>query len=199
VPDPFLVLATMNPIESEGTYPLPEAQVDRFMMKVVVGYPTPREELEVVRRSLVPQPKVEQVLTVDDLHGYQRMVERVFVDQPVAEYAVALVAATRNPHGVGLGALAPYVDYGASPRASLALVRGAQALALLRGRSYALPGEVADLAHDVLRHRLVLTYQALAEEVAADRIVEAVLGAVHQPQIDLAHSESRVAEARAAG
>ena len=190
VPDPFLVLATMNPIESEGTYALPEAQVDRFMMKVVVGYPTPREELEVVRRSLVPAAEVEEVLAVDDLHGYQRMVERVFVDQPVAEYAVALVAATRNPAGVGLGHLASYVDYGASPRATLALVHGAQALALLRGRSYALPGDVADLAPDVLRHRLVLTYQALAEEVASDRIIEAVLAAVHQPRIELAGSRS---------
>jgi MoxR-like ATPase len=185
VPDPFLVLATMNPIESEGTYALPEAQVDRFMMKVLVDYPTPREELEVVRRSLVPPDPVRTVLEIDELHRFQRLAEQVFVDQPVAEYAVALVDATRHPDRVGIGQVAPFVDYGASPRASLALVHGARSLALLRGRGYALPHDVADLAPDVLRHRLVLSYQALAEGVAADRIVQTVLQAVPQPRIDL--------------
>ena len=188
VPDPFLVLATMNPIESEGTYPLPEAQVDRFMMKVVVGYPTPREELEVVRRSLIEAPVVDQVLTVDDLHRHQAATESVFVDQAVAEYAVALVTATRAPAAIGLAHLAPYVDYGASPRATLALVHGARALALLRGRAYALAHDVAELAPDVMRHRLVMSYQALAEQVSSDRIIETVLATVPQPRVDLARS-----------
>ena len=185
VPDPFLVLATMNPIESEGTYPLPEAQVDRFMMKVRVDYPTPREELEVVRRSLLPPDRVEQVLTVEELHRFQAAAVKVFVDQSVAEYAVSLVNATRHPEQVGLGHLTAFIDYGASPRASLNLVHGARSLALLRGRTYALPHDITDLAPDVLRHRLVLSYQALAEGVEADRIVETVLQTVPQPRIDL--------------
>jgi MoxR-like ATPase len=186
VPDPFLVLATQNPIESEGTYQLPEAQLDRFMMKVVVDYPSAPEELEVVRRSLTPAAEVRQVLTVDELHGFQRAAAGVFVDRQVAEYAVALVTATRRPSDYGLAPMTPYVDYGASPRGSLNLVHGARALALLRGRSYALPQDVADLARDVLRHRVVLSYQALAESVVADQVVDAVLGAIPMPQIDLA-------------
>ena len=190
VPDPFLVLATMNPIESEGTYPLPEAQVDRFMMKVRVDYPTPREELEVVRRSLLPPDRVEQVLTVEELHRFKAAAAKVFVDQSVAEYAVSLVDTTRHPEQVGLGHLTAFVDYGASPRASLNLVHGARSLALLRGRTYALPHDVTDLAPDVLRHRLVLSYQALAEGVEADRIVETVLQTVPQPRIDLTRARA---------
>jgi MoxR-like ATPase len=195
VPDPFLVLATMNPIESEGTYALPEAQVDRFMMKVVVDYPTPREELEVVRRSLVGSGKVEQVLTIDQLHEFQARAASVYVDQPAAEYAVALVTATRQPGAVRLGHLAPYVDYGASPRATLALVHGARALALLRGRSYVVPHDIADLAHDVLRHRLVMSYQALAEGVTPDKVIDAVVGAVPQPRVDPSHGQPQAATA----
>jgi MoxR-like ATPase len=190
VPDPFLVLATMNPIESEGTYALPEAQVDRFMMKVLVDYPTPREELEVVRRSLVGSDEVQQVLGIEQLHAYQAAAAKVFVDQPVAEYAVALVTATRQPGAVRLGHLAQYVDYGASPRATLALVHGARALALLRGRAYVVPHDIADLAPDVMRHRLVMSYQALAEGVHADSIVESVVGAVPQPRIDLHRTQA---------
>jgi len=178
----------MTPIESEGTYPLPEAQVDRFMMKVLVDYPTPREELEVVRRSLLAAVEVEQVLDVDELHRFQAEARKVFVDQPVAEYAVTLVNATRHPDQVGLGHLSAFVDYGASPRASLNLVHGARSLALLRGRTYALPHDVADLAPDVLRHRLVLSYQALAEGIAPDRIIETVLQTIQQPRIDLARA-----------
>jgi len=193
VPDPFLVLATMNPIESEGTYALPEAQVDRFMMKVLVDYPTPREELEVVRRSLVGVEEVAQVLSIDQLHAYQAAAASVFVDQPVAEYAVALVAATRQPAAVRLGHLAAYVDYGASPRATLALVHGARALALLRGRSYVVAHDIADLAPDVLRHRLVMSYQALAEGMAPDKVVEAVVGAVPQPRLDLNRPQAATA------
>ena len=187
VPDPFLVLATQNPIESEGTYPLPEAQLDRFMMKVVVGYPNPAEELEVVRRSLGAPEDINQVLDVDDLHAFSRSAAHVFVDRQVAEYAVTLVAATRYPNHYGLAAIAPYLDYGASPRGTLDLVHSARALALLRGRAYALPQDVQELARDVLRHRMVLSYQALAEEMTADRILDSVLATVPVPRIDLAH------------
>src|SRR5881397_2457886 len=190
VPDPFLVLATQNPIESEGTYPLPEAQLDRFMMKVVVGYPSPAEELEVVRRSLTPPAEIEKTLSVDDLHTFRAAAGRVFVDRQVAEYAVALVAATRYPHHYGVSTIAPYLDYGASPRGTLDLVHGAQALALLRGRGYALPHDVQELARDVLRHRMVPSYQALAEEVTADRILDSVLATVPVPRIDLAHRQA---------
>jgi MoxR-like ATPase len=191
VPDPFLVLATQNPIESEGTYPLPQAQLDRFMMKVVVDYPSAPEELEVVRRSLGAPATVRQVLNAGDLKRFQSAAAGVFVDRQVAEYAVALVAATRTPADWGLAPVGPYVEYGASPRGSLHLVHGARALALLRGRSYALPTDVFDLAQDVLRHRIVLSYQALAESVIADQVIDAVTGAVPVPHIDL--GDQRVA------
>jgi MoxR-like ATPase len=187
VPDPFLVLATQNPIESEGTYPLPEAQVDRFMMNVVVTYPNFSEELQVVARSLVDPPQVNQVLSAEQLRGYQRQCGGVYVDRVVAEYAVALCAATRRPAAYNLERLAPYVAYGASPRGAINLVHAARALALLRGRGYALPQDVAELARDVLRHRLVLTYQALAEGVGADQLLAAVLEAIPAPRIDLAN------------
>jgi MoxR-like ATPase len=190
VPDPFLVLATQNPIESEGTYALPEAQLDRFMMKVVVDYPDVAEELEVVRRSLGPAADVHQVLDLDELHRFQAAAGEVFVDRQVAEYAVALVSATRRPADYGLAAVRPYVEFGASPRGSLNLVHGARALAVVRGRSYALPQDVQELAKDVLRHRIVLSYQALAEEVSADRILDAVLDAVPVPHIHLADQQA---------
>jgi len=186
VPAPFLVLATQNPIESEGTYALPEAQLDRFMMKVVVDYPDVGEELEVVRRSLTAPPDVQQVLQLADLHDFQAVATDVFVDRQVAEYAVALVSATRQPADYGLGALGPYIEFGASPRGSLNLVHGARALAVVRGRSYALPQDVRELAKDVLRHRLVLSYQALAEEVTADHLLDGVLDAIPVPHIHLA-------------
>ena len=191
VPDPFLVLATQNPIESEGTYALPEAQLDRFMMKVLVDYPSGAEELEVVRRSLAPPPEVRQVVSAEELGRFQQAAAGVYVDRQVAEYAVALASATRRPADWGLPAVAPYVEYGASPRGSLNLVHGARALALLRGRTYALPQDVFDLAKDVLRHRLVLSYQALAESVAADQVVDAILAAIAVPHIDL--GDQRVA------
>ena len=186
VPEPFLVLATQNPIESEGTYPLPEAQVDRFMMKVVVDYPTFAEELQVVGRALGPVPEVRRVLSLEQLHSYQRQVQGVYVDRVVAEYAVALCAATRRPAAYNLPELAPYVAYGASPRGAINLVVAARALATLRGRGYVLPQDVAELARDVLRHRLVLTYQALAEQVSADQVLTGVLEAIPAPRIDLA-------------
>jgi MoxR-like ATPase len=186
VPDPFLVLATQNPIESEGTYALPEAQVDRFMMKVVVTYPDFGEELAIVHRSLAAAPGVRRVLGIEQLHAYQRTVGEIYVDRLVAEYAVALAMATRHPATYGLEQLGPYLAYGASPRGSINLIHAARALALLRGRGYALPQDVADLALDVLRHRLVLTYQALAEEITADQLLAAVLNAIPAPRIDLA-------------
>jgi MoxR-like ATPase len=190
VPTPFLVLATQNPIESEGTYPLPEAQVDRFMMNVVVSYPSFAEELQVVARSLGPPPAVRRVVAAEQLAAYQRQTQQVYVDRVVAEYAVALCAATRNPAAYQLPELVAYVAYGASPRGAIWLVHAARALAVLRGRGYALPQDVQELARDVLRHRLVLTYQALAEQVSPDQVLGAVLAAIPAPRIDLAHETS---------
>jgi MoxR-like ATPase len=190
VPEPFLVLATQNPIESEGTYPLPEAQVDRFMLKVLVNYPSFGEEMTVVERSLVEAPRVQQVLTLEDLLEFQRATAEVYVDRVVAEYAVALVAATREPDRYGLPDLGPYIQFGASPRGSIGLIHAARALALLRNRRYVLPQDVQELARDVLRHRLVLTYQALAEDVSADTVLIRVLAAVPAPRIDLAREAS---------
>ena len=183
LPTPFLVLATQNPIESEGVYPLPEAQRDRFLMKVEVHHPTMAEEMEIVRRMAVSRPYAEQVLSLEELIALQSAVDGVFVHHAVAEYAVRLVMATREPEKWGLSALAPLVAHGASPRGSLGLVQGAKALAVLRGRDYVLPVDVADLAVDVLAHRLVLTYEALADEVPASRLVEQVLEAVDPPQV----------------
>ena len=186
VPDPFLVLATQNPIEAEGTYPLPEAQVDRFMMKVVVDYPDFGDELTVVQRSLAAAPELHSVLSADTLRDLQRTAAGVYVDPHVATYAVTLTLATRRPGEHDLADLERFVAYGASPRGSINLVHGARALALLRGRAYALPQDVRDLAKDVLRHRLVLTYEALADEVTADQILDTVIEAVKVPEIDLA-------------
>jgi MoxR-like ATPase len=182
---PFLVMATQNPIESEGTYPLPEAQTDRFMMKVVVGYPEFSEEADVVQRSLVGEPELRTALDLDEVLEAQRLARDVYVDRRVLEYAVAVVAATREPDTYGRGDVAGYIEYGASPRGSIFLVRAAQALAFLRGRTYALPRDIAEVAKDVLRHRLVLSYDALAEEVSADTVLDAVLEAVPAPRIEL--------------
>jgi len=175
LPRPFLVLATQNPIESEGVYPLPEAQRDRFLLKVEVGHPSMSEELEIVRRMAVARPYAEQVLSLDELIGLQAAVDTVFVHHAVAEYAVRLVMATREPEQWGLASV--------RPRGSLGLVQSAKALAVLRGRDYVLPVDVADLAVDVLAHRLVLTYEALAEEVAATTVVRQVLERVDPPQV----------------
>ncbi|HVM27987.1 MAG TPA: MoxR family ATPase [Mycobacteriales bacterium] len=183
LPEPFLVLATQNPIESEGVYMLPEAQRDRFLMKIVVGHPSMSEEMEIVRRMAVDPPSAEQVLDLDELVDLQEAVEGVFTHHAVTEYAVRLVMATRAPEDWGVPRLKPLVAHGASPRGSLGLVRGARALALLRGRDYVLPSDVSDLAVDVLAHRLVLTYEALAEEVSGESVVEQVLEVVEPPQI----------------
>ena len=189
VPAPFLVLATQNPIESDGTYPLPEAQVDRFLMKVVVEYPNFSEEMTIVARSLTDPPTITKILSLEQLQALQAHTANVYVDRLVAEYAVALCDATRHPATYNLPDLSGYIAYGASPRGSINLVAAARALAVLRGRSYALPQDVQELARDVLRHRLVLTYQALAEQVTPDTLLTAVLTAIPPPRIDLAREQ----------
>jgi MoxR-like ATPase len=185
VPEPFLVMATQNPIESEGTYPLPEAQVDRFMLKIVIGYPEHDEELTIVQRQLVAPPDLREALSLDDLKGLQRAVYEIYVDPALVSYAVTVATATRDPRTAGLTDLAPYIAYGASPRGPISLVQSARALALIRGRDYVLADDLLALAKDALRHRLVLTYQALAEEVSSETILDQVIGAVPVPQIDL--------------
>jgi MoxR-like ATPase len=193
VPEPFLVMATQNPIESEGTYPLPEAQIDRFMLKIVIGYPEHDEELTIVQRQLVPPPDLREALTLEDLKGLQRAVFDIYVDPALVSYAVALATATRDPGAHGLGELAPYIAFGASPRGPISLVQAARALALVRGRDYVLTDDLQALAKDALRHRLVLTYQALAEEVSPEAILDSVIGAVPVPQIDLTRAGATAA------
>src|SRR5262245_37226277 len=163
--EPFLVLATQNPIESEGTYALPEAQVDRFMMKVVVDYPSPTEEFVVVERMMSPAAVVQPVLTTEDLLAAQAAADRVYVDPALIEFAVRLAGATRDLSAAGLGELARYVDFGVSPRGPINLILATRALAFVRGRDYALPGDVLDLTHEVFRHRMVLSFEALADGV----------------------------------
>ena len=182
VPRPFLVMATQNPIESEGTYPLPEAQVDRFMMKVVVGYPTAAEEQTVVERSLRPAPAVRRVLDARSLELLQAATPEIYVDPVLVAYAVAIVSATREPALVGQPDLKSYIAYGASPRGSINLIHAARALALLRGRRYVIPSDIYELAPDVLRHRIVPSFTALAEEVTADSILDRILPAVPAPR-----------------
>jgi MoxR-like ATPase len=185
VPNPFLVMATQNPIESEGTYPLPEAQIDRFMLKILVDYPEHDEELTVVHRQLVPHPELEQALSLDDLLSLQRTARNVYIDPGLISYAVELATATRRPGDVGLPQLADYIAFGASPRGPIAVTQGARALATLRGRDYALVGDVQELVKDAFRHRLVLTYQALAEERSPDSLLDEIIAAVPVPQLDL--------------
>ncbi len=185
VPEPFLVMATQNPIESEGTYPLPEAQIDRFMLKVLIGYPSHDEELTVVQRQLVEPPELRQALSLERLEALQRAVVGVYVDPSLVSYAVDIATATRDPAAHGLADLAPYISFGASPRGPISLIQGARALALVRGREYALVDDLQALARDALRHRLVLSYQALAEDVTPDSILDRVLAAVPVPQLDL--------------
>jgi MoxR-like ATPase len=175
VPHPFLVLATQNPIESEGTYPLPEAQVDRFLFKVLVDYPTLGEEASVVGRSLRPPEDVQVRLSMPELERFQRAAQEIFVDREVVAYAVQLVDGTRHPERYGLADINELVQYGASPRGAIGMVQAGQALALLRGRRHVLVEDVRDLAFDVLRHRLVLSYDALSDGVTADDILTRIL------------------------
>ena len=188
-PDPFLVMATQNPIESEGTYALPEAQVDRFMLKVLIGYPSAAEEFVVVERQISAAVATVRVLDPELLRGFQRDTDAVYVDPAVIEYAVRLATATRDPSGVGRDDLARLLTYGASPRASINLVLAARALAFLRGRDYVLPGEVSDLARDVLRHRIVLSYEALAEDLTPDDLLTPIIDAVPVPTAPLREQE----------
>jgi len=182
VPDPFLVMATQNPIETEGTYPLPEAQVDRFMMKVLVGYPSEEEEFVIVERVTGVAQDVAAVATTGELAALQRECRKGYVDPALMQYAVRLVAATREPARYGLPDLARYLTYGASPRATIHLIEGARALAFLRGRAYALPEDVSDLVPDVLRHRLSLSYEALADGQSADALIIRIMQKVPRPE-----------------
>ena len=186
VPSPFLVLATQNPIESEGTYPLPEAQVDRFMLKILIDYPEHDEELTIVQRQLAAQPELREMLSLDALRELQAAVFDVYVDPALVSYAVALAAATRVPEAAGLPELAGYISYGASPRGPISVTQASRALALLRGRDYATVEDVRALAKDALRHRLVLSYQALAEGVTPDSVLDRVLEVVPIPEVELA-------------
>ena len=182
VPRPFLVMATQNPIETEGTYPLPEAQVDRFMMKVLVGYPSEEEEFVIVDRVIGAPATVGAVASTEDLQALQRECRRAYVDPALIQYAVRLVAATRAPDRYGLKDMARYLTFGASPRASINLIEGARALAFLRGRSYVWPEDVADLVPDVLRHRLVLSYEALSDQLNADQIIQRIMQQLPAPE-----------------
>jgi MoxR-like ATPase len=182
-PEPFFVLATQNPIESEGVYALPEAQRDRFFMKVVLGYPSPAEEMEIVQRMGIDPPEPSPALQPAQLLALQKAADAVFVDRAVVDYAVRLVLATRAPAEHGLPDVVPMVAFGASPRGSLGLVAAARALALLRGRDYALPQDVFDCAPDVLRHRLVLSYEALADGITPEDVLGRVLSTVPAPRV----------------
>jgi MoxR-like ATPase len=189
VPSPFLVMATQNPIETEGTYPLPEAQIDRFLMKVQVDYPTEEEEFVIVQRVTGPRVVVNAVATTDQLAGLQAQCRSVYVDPALVQYAVKLVSATRKPELFGLKALAPCITYGASPRATIGLVEGARALALLRGRTYALPEDMVDLVPDVLRHRVVVSYEGLSEGLDSEAVIAQIMSAVRAPTKLMAHDQ----------
>ena len=185
VPNPFLVLATQNPIETEGTYALPEAQVDRFMMKVLIGYPSSTEEFVIVERMTASLQAVQKILTIEQLLDLQKKADKVYVDPALMEYAVRMVTATRNPKEVGLPELQRYVMFGASPRASINLILTGRALAFVRGRNYALPQDILDMALDVMRHRIVLTYEALSDNVTGDDILNRILERIPIPVVPL--------------
>ena len=184
VPSPFIVMATQNPIETEGTYALPEAQVDRFMMKIMIGYPSEEEELVIVQRVTGEAASVGAVTSTEALLEMQAAVRRLYVDPSLMIYAVRLVSATRNPEKCGLGDFGRFIQYGASPRASIAMIEAGRALAYLRGRDYVLPADVVDVASDVLRHRLVPSYEALSEGLTSDQIVSRILRAVPPPILE---------------
>jgi MoxR-like ATPase len=189
VPSPFVVMATQNPIETEGTYPLPEAQLDRFMMKVLVDYPSDADEFVIVQRVIGPPTPVTAVASMAQLAELQQQCREVYVDPGLIAYAVKLVGATRRPDQHGLADLAPYIAYGASPRASIAMVEAGRALAFMRGRPYVLPEDLSDLAADTLRHRLVLSYEALAEGLDADAVIIRVMARVPAPDKPMQHPQ----------
>src|SRR5215208_5698531 len=197
VPNPFLVLATQNPIETEGTYALPEAQVDRFMLKVLIGYPSPTEEFVIVERMTGVLQAVQKVLTTDQLLGLQQAANKVYVDPALIEYAVRMVTATRQPKDFGVKDLERYITFGASPRASINLILAGRALAFVRGRSYALPQDVLDVALDVMRHRLVLSYEALSDSVTGDDILNKILDRIPIPVVPLHEHTNRYADSNA--
>ncbi len=190
VPNPFLVLATQNPIESEGTYALPEAQQDRFMLKVLVGYPTQTEEFVIVERMTRAVEAAQQVVNADQLIALQHAADEVYVDPSLIEYAVKLVRATRDAAAAGTEDSGRLLEFGASPRASINLILAGRALAFIRGRNYALPQDVRDLAYDVIRHRLVLSYEALASNVSADDVLDQILPSVAAPEASLIEARS---------
>jgi len=193
VPDPFLVLATQNPIETEGTYALPEAQVDRFMLKVLVGYPSPTEEFSIVERMTGALSAAQPVLSTERLLELQTQTDQVYVDPALMDYAVRLVTATRQPKAHGLPELERYISYGASPRASINLILTARALAFIRGRDYALPQDVLDMTLDVMRHRLVLSFEALSDNVAPDALLTSILRRIPIPVVPMRdHGSARV-------
>jgi MoxR-like ATPase len=185
VPDPFLVMATQNPIESEGTYPLPEAQVDRFMLKILVDYPRHDEELTVIQRSLVAPPDLAQLLSIDELRAVQATVRDIYVDPGLVSYALELATATRRPDQYGLPGIAQFISFGASPRGPISLIHAARGLAVVRGRDYVLVQDLQELIKDAFRHRLVLSYEALAERRSADSLLDEVIAAVPVPALDL--------------
>jgi len=185
VPNPFLVLATQNPIEIEGTYPLPEAQVDRFMLKVLVSYPSTTEEFVIVERMTGNLEPVQKVLTSEQLLRLQKEADSVYVDPALIEYAVRIVTATRLPEKFGLKELQHYILFGASPRASINLILTARALAFVRGRNYALPQDVLDMVLDVIRHRIVLSYEALSDNVTSDQLLEKIVDRTPVPVVPL--------------
>ena len=185
VPEPFLVMATQNPIETEGTYPLPEAQVDRFMMKVLVGYPSEEEEFVIVERVTGVPTHVGQVASTEELMTLQKLCRSVYVDPSLIQYGVRVVKATRQPELAGLSDITPYITFGASPRATIHLIEAARALSTLRGRDYAVPDDVTDVIHDVLRHRLVLSYEAIADGITADMVLNRIVDAIPAPSMPM--------------
>jgi len=195
VPEPFLVMATQNPIETEGTYALPEAQVDRFMMKVLVDYPSEEEEFVIVERVIGTAHETAAVATTEQLGALQRECRKAYVEPALIQYAVRLSAATRDPERFGIKGIEKYLTYGASPRASIHVIEGARALAFLRGRDYALPQDVTDLVPDVFRHRLVLSYEALAEGLTPDALIGRIMQHVRAPEKPL-ESHVEIAAAR---
>ena len=185
-PLPFLVLATQNPIESEGVYPLPEAQRDRFLMKIVIDYPSPAEEVEIVQRMGTNPPSAAEVIALQEIAGLQKAAEEIFVERSVMEYAVNLVLCTRTPENFGLPELRTYIELGASPRASIGLIRAGRALAMMRGRSYLTPQDVFDVAPEIFRHRLLLSYEALARDINVEQVLSRVLATVPAPHLSSA-------------